>query len=138
MLQPPKVLLLICDEAEKGILQEILSPYAEMTSVCDTREMEEVLNASSYDVLFCAWSLCSGGWNEALEEVRQRHPYLPVIILSRTADERRWLQVLEAGAFDLLAPPYYERAVLSVLEHAVASHDARMWQHAGRLKENVG
>ena len=34
-------------------------------------------------------------------------------------------EVLEAGAFDLLTEPYSERAVLSVVEHAFASRDAR-------------
>ena len=131
MLRIPKVLLLVCDEAEKALLQQFLGPHAELAWACDPQEMAEQLEQAAYDALFCARSLCRGSWQEALEEVRQLHPSLPVIILSRTAVEREWLEVLEAGAFDLLGPPYYERVLISVLEQAVASHEARL----GRASE---
>ena len=35
--------------------------------------------------------------------------------------EREWAEALEAGAFDLLAPPYKKHEVLAVLEQAVES-----------------
>ena len=127
MLRVPEVLLLVCDADERAILQKILGPQAELTCVCTPEEMAEHLEQASYDALFCARSLCMGSWREVLEEVRQFYPHLPVIIVSRTADEQEWLEVLEAGAFDLLGPPYYERVLLSVLERAVVSHEARVW-----------
>ena len=54
-------------------------------------------------------------------EVQHRDPDLPVIVLSRTAGEHEWVAVLEAGAFDLLVPPYRQQALLAVLEQASAS-----------------
>ena len=121
----PEVLLL-CDVDEKAILQKVLEPHAELTCVCSPEEMFEQLERASYDALFCARSLSMGSWREVLEEVRQFYPQLPVIIVSRTADEREWLEILEAGAFDLLTPPYHQRALLYVLAHAMVSHDAHV------------
>ena len=126
MLRVPEVLLLVCDTDERAILQKVLEPHAELTCVCTPQEMAEQLEQASYDALFCARSLSVGSWREVLEGVRQFYPHLPVIIVSRTADEEEWLEVLEAGAFELLSPPYYERVLLSVLEHAVVSHEARV------------
>lgn len=42
-------------------------------------------------------------WREAL--VRLSHLNVPVIFVSSQADERLWVQMLEAGAFDLLQKP---------------------------------
>ena len=123
MLRVPEVLLLMCDADERAILQKVLEPHAELTCVCTPQEMAEQLEQASYDALFCARSLSVGSWREVLEGVRQFDPHLPVIIVSRTANEQEWVEVLEAGAADLLGPPYYERMLLSVLEHAVVSHD---------------
>ena len=119
----PKVLVLMCDADERAILQNALELHTDPTCVCTPQEMSEQLQRASYDALFCARSLFMGIWREVLEEVRQCYPHLPLIIVSRMADEQEWLEVLEAGAFDLLGPPYYERVLLPVLEHAVVSHD---------------
>ena len=127
MLRNPNVLLFVCDPEERTFLQELLRPHAELTWVCDFQQLTERLRQARYDALFCKTPLCTGSWREVIQQVRLQFPNLPVIILSRTAGEREWLDVLEAGAFDLLAPPYLQRSLLSVLEHAVASHEACVW-----------
>ena len=91
-------------------------------------ELGTLLETGQYDALFCDWSFYSGAWNEVLQEVRERYPDLPVIILSRTAAEREWLEVMDAGAFDLLAPPYLEHNLLAALEQVTASRPACSWQ----------
>ncbi len=45
-------------------------------------------------------------WNEALETVRETMPGTAVVFLTRLADEHLWVEMLEAGAFDLLEKPY--------------------------------
>ena len=126
VLRVPKVLVLMCDTDQRAILQKVLEPHADLTCAYTPEEMSEQLERASYDAVFCARSLSMGSWREVLEKVRQFYPHLLVIIVSRTADEKEWLEVLEAGAFDLLSPPYYERVLLSMLEHAMVSHDARV------------
>jgi len=126
VLRVPKVLVLMCDTDQRAILQKVLEPHADLTCAYTPEEMSEQLERASYDAVFCARSLSMGSWREVLEEVRQFYPQLPVIIVSRTADEREWLEILEAGAFDLLTPPYHQRALLYVLAHAMVSHDAHV------------
>ena len=82
------------------------------------------MEKGNYDALLCAWSFHTGTWKDALEEVRKLHSDLPVIILSSSAEEREWLRVLGAGAFDLLVPPFQDRALLAVIEQASASREA--------------
>lgn len=137
VLRVPKVLVLMCDTDQRAILQKVLELHAELSCAYTPEEMSEQLERASYDAVFCARSLSMGSWSEVLEKVPQFYPHLPVIIVSRTADEQEWLEVLEAGAFDLLGPPYYERVLLYVLEHAMVSHDARLTREGESSKVKV-
>lgn len=131
MLKTPNVLLLSTDSAETSQIQKLLSKHASVTPVGDPSELTTALiEKHDYDVLFCAWSFQKGTWMDVLEDMRQCHPELPVIVLSPAPEVREWTEVLEAGAFDLLVPPHEERSVLAVLEHAAASSQALEWRNA--------
>ena len=134
MLPVPKLLLLVCDADEQAILQQTLAHHAELTWVSNPQEMFQQLEQSSFDAVFCTRTLCNGYWREVLEVVREFNPNLPVIILSQTTTAEEWEEVLAAGAFDLLSPPFYEREPLFVVEHAVASYEARLRQNNARLQ----
>ena len=128
MMAYPRVLLLTTDEPEAAQLNALLSEYVTLARAHDLRELGTLLETGQYDALFCDWSFYSVAWDEVLQEVRERYPDLPVIILSRTVAERQWLEVMDAGAFDLLAPPYREHNLLAALQQATASRKARSWQ----------
>ncbi len=123
--EPRKVLLLCGSDPGTALLKEILARHAEVASASDIPSMRSQLAEDGCDLLICDWRFSMGTWRDALEGVRHAHPDLPVLVVCRSAGEREWREVLEAGAFDLLTEPYSERAVLSVVEHAFASRDAR-------------
>ena len=130
----PRVLLCVCDAAQKAGLQQTLAAHAELSWACNPQEIARQLQQKKYDAVFCARALCSGSWSEVVQGVRQQCPELPVIILSQTADEKEWAEVLAAGAFDLLGLPCYDRTLLSVMEHAMASGEARAWHPMASLQ----
>jgi DNA-binding NtrC family response regulator len=82
-----------------------------------------------FDAVLCEREFPEGNWREALQELQARRVASPAIVVSQTsgADEgiEEWADVLEAGAFDLLLAPSREYSVLAMLEHAVASGQAR-------------
>ena len=121
-LQLPKVLFLNSDDADALNLKDVLSQHAIVTCPETLGELTKLLETSRYDALFCAKSFYANG---ALEEVHQHYPELPVIVTSSTGGEQEWMETLNAGAFDLLAPPYHALSVLYVLEHALTSRYAR-------------
>ena len=105
MFSVPRVLLCVCDPGQKASLQRSLAAHAELSWACNSQEIARQLEQGKYDTVFCARALCSGTWIEVMRQVQQICPELPVIILSQTADEREWLEVLAAGGFDLLGLP---------------------------------
>lgn len=129
MLAHPKVLLVSGDDEEMSKWEEILRDYAILKNARSLLELERNLESDEFDALFCGWSFHLGTWHDALQEVQQRCPDLPVIIFCARGGEKEWVQVLEAGAFDLLVAPYQQRMVLPVLEHAVDSYEARRLHH---------
>jgi DNA-binding NtrC family response regulator len=125
MSDQPTVLVISSDEAELSVLVQVLSEHAVLHSVRELGHVEGMLKDVGYDAVFCGWSVHGGTWYEALGQVQLRDPDLPVVVICRTAGEREWIDVLDAGGFDLLVPPFEKFAVLAVLEQAVGSYEVR-------------
>ena len=73
-----------------------------------------VLERHPVPVVICASDLPDGDWKMFLDE-SGRLPYPPrLIVASRMADARLWGEVLNLGAYDLLATPFDPREVIRV------------------------
>jgi len=59
-------------------------------------------------------------WKHLLDRIRAQRLDTQLILTSRTAAEREWLEALQVGAFDLLAKPYLKSEVLRVTSNALA------------------
>ncbi len=125
----PRVLLLVSDKDDKRRLEQNLTPYAELSWASHPEHVSGALHGDTFDVAFCAGRELIRSWREILKSVRDLNPDLPVIILSETAGEREWVDMLDAGAFDLLVSPYSE-TLLPAMEHAIASREARRFHVA--------
>ena len=117
--------LLTDDQVLATALERLLQDHLLLKRFSTIGAFREHQTFRHFDALFCDWSFGTGAWQDALKAIRDDCPHLPVIILSRNAGEREWVSVIEAGAFDLLVPPYRLKAVLAVLEQATASRQAR-------------
>jgi DNA-binding NtrC family response regulator len=118
-MQPyPKVLLLGSDE-DWFALEELLAQHAVVTGVRSVSEALAELAKEDYDVLFCQRNTAT--WRTVLAELRNRRAELPVIVFCHSGGEGEWVEALEAGAFDLLAPPYNHDRIVAALESALAS-----------------
>ena len=77
--------------------------------------------AASFDAFLCDWCYMGGTWRTALDLIRRRAPQLPVIVVCRAGGEQEWVEVLQAGAFDMITAPFSADDVLSALTNAVAA-----------------
>jgi DNA-binding NtrC family response regulator len=128
----PNVILLSASERETAELERILGRHVTLTPVSDPIQLESLLEAGDYDAVFCGWTFPRATWHDVVQDLRELRPDLPVIVLAPAPDVRQWADVLEAGAFDLLIPPYEDRAVLATLEHASVSRTP--WTSESALK----
>ncbi len=119
----PKVVMLGGDPDDFQV-GEMLTGLAAVTRVERIAEAISLLERGDYDVLFCPWQPAEGTWRDVVEELRKRQSEVPVVVFSHCGGEHEWTEVLKAGAFDLLAPPYDRHQVRELLEHAVESRYA--------------
>ena len=119
------VLLLSSNEEATGQLREILAREVELVAAWTSEELFHLLETADYDAFLCDWESLGGGWREVCREVKQFYPGLPIIVVSRCGGEKEWVEVLDAGCFDLVCAPFSARQVLYVVEHAVADYEAQ-------------
>ena len=120
-----RILLLGSNEEPMILLRETLAKHAHVTAAWNIGELFGLLELGPYDVFLCDWEYQRLTWREICREVQQIDPNLPIIVFCRLGGECEWVEVLEAGCFDLACAPYSDRKVLSIIEHAVASQEAR-------------
>ena len=129
MREAPRVLLLGDETSGTGPWRRILSRQSRVVCAEDIPEALSLLAEEAYDAVFCDWRFHCGTWREAVERIGALYPELPVVVVSQSdgiaEGIQEWAAVVEAGALDLLGWPLDEFAARSLLEHAVASGEAR-------------
>lgn len=65
-------------------------------------------------------------WREALEQFRRLRRDSRVIFLSRLADTRLWIDVLEAGGYDLLMKPFRPQEIRCIVRNALSRRAAAL------------
>lgn len=63
------------------------------------------------------------GGLELLETLRQRHVYIPVVMLTGHADVRLAVQAMRLGAMDVLEKPFREEDLLALVRQAFARYE---------------
>ncbi len=93
-----------------------------MTGTVDLHRAATIENAIGLQEIFAARAiLCDADsldWRRALRQLYRLGT--PVIFLARNADERLWLEMLDAGAFDVLSKPYRPEELRWVISCAVS------------------
>jgi len=77
-----------------------------------------MLKQSACDVILCEKDLPDGGWRDLLAGLGLLRDALPVVVMSRAADESMWADVLRDGGFDLLAKPLEDPEICRVIPSA--------------------
>ena len=120
MERMPKVLV-VDGGQECGCLQSNLQELSEVVLVSGLDEAVGKLRTEQFDAVFSAWELADGTWADLMAALREQGVEVPAIVFYHCAGEAEWMKALDAGAFDLLAPPFDKYKLSVVLEHALAS-----------------
>lgn len=95
--------ILIADDhaiVRKGLKQLILEEYpsAQLAGVKDTEELMFKLMEASWDIVICDLNMPGRSGLDALHQIKQAYPSLPVLIMSMYPEDQYALRVLKAGA----------------------------------------
>lgn len=100
--------ILIADDhavVRKGLRQILLEefPTAEIIDVADAEDMIKQVMLSDWDVVVSDLNMPGRSGLDALQQIRNSHPHLPVLILSVHPEEQYAIRVLKAGAAGYLS-----------------------------------
>lgn len=88
------------------------------------RAAAAVLRRQQFAVVICEYDLLPGSWQDVLAMISELPFPSSLIVTSRLADERKWAESLNLGAYDLLAKPFDKDEVYRAVSAAW-----RHWQH---------
>jgi DNA-binding NtrC family response regulator len=109
------VVVISHDDENRAALRRI---FREMGwTFCERRAVAAFRNSLKplwSGVILTESSLPDGDWRDILSFSNSRCPGAQVVVMSRVADEALWAEVLNRGAFDLLAMPPEQPEVVRV------------------------
>jgi DNA-binding NtrC family response regulator len=100
-------------------LSQILGPLpVELDHVADLEHARRKLRQEPYPVILTDADLPDGAWSDILDLAQSVSPSSRVIVTTRFADARLWIDALGRGVFDLLVQPFYPSEVRRILANA--------------------
>jgi DNA-binding NtrC family response regulator len=84
------------------------------------RELSDLLkNPGAAELVFTDSALPDGTFADVLRLANGAGRYMPVIVVSRTVDINLYLDVLDSGAFDFVAPPFQAADLAHIIRSAM-------------------
>lgn len=95
--------MLIADDhaiVRKGLKQLILEEYpsAQLAEVSDAESLMSKITEENWDIVICDLSMPGRSGLDALRQIKQAYPSMPVLIMSMHPEDQYALRVLKAGA----------------------------------------
>jgi DNA-binding NtrC family response regulator len=97
-----------------------------LNRVTTCREALALLQRRGISVVLCERDLPDGTWKSLLEATAELPNPPRLIVASRAADDRLWMEVLRAGGYDLLPVPFEAAEVFRVVSLAAQSWHRRL------------
>jgi DNA-binding NtrC family response regulator len=83
--------------------------------------VRKLSGANCYDLLLVDAELPDGSWRNLLLFVQNSGMTSEMIVCSRLADQQLWAEVIQCGAYDLIAEPYERQEVSRIVGSALQS-----------------
>ncbi|MCU1300208.1 MAG: two component, sigma54 specific, transcriptional regulator, Fis family [Candidatus Sulfotelmatobacter sp.] len=81
-------------------------------------EVRNILGRRPIHVVFCEDNLPEGGFREILRLVKANRPEVQVVLSSMLGDVDEYIEAMNLGAFDFVAPPYRRPEIVTVVDSA--------------------
>jgi DNA-binding NtrC family response regulator len=114
-----QVLVVGSDVGNRTALVQILEECGlEPVTASNVEETGNILARRPTHVVFCEDTLSDGGFREILRLVKATRPESQVVVASKLGDVDEYIEAMNLGAFDFIAPPYRDADVISVIDSA--------------------
>jgi len=73
------------------------------------------------EVVFCEDTLPDGSYRDVLASVKSLVPGVPVVVCSLLGEMPNYLEAMNLGAFDFIAPPYHPPEVEAIINATIGA-----------------
>jgi DNA-binding NtrC family response regulator len=113
----PVVLAVTPDPNDPKILESTLQNWSVRRARTCTEALA-FLKRSECNVVVCEKELPDGGWHDLIAGMSRLKSSPPVVVMSGSADESMWAEVLRNGGFDLISKPLESRELKRIMPSA--------------------
>jgi DNA-binding NtrC family response regulator len=111
-----QILVACSDPARRCALVETLAQFGlEPVIAADMSEVRAVFSQHPLHLVICEDGLPEGGFREVLRLAIAVGSEVPVVVCSSLGEMDQYVEAMELGAFDFIAPPYRRREVEFIL-----------------------
>lgn len=123
---PIRILIADDDDGDRRQLRRLVRTFdttCEIEEALDLREAEEACAASSFDCAIIDYRMPGGDGLKGIVALRERHPHLPIIMVTGQGDELIASEAIKLGAADYvpkaqLAPGYLAHVLKNAMRKA--------------------
>lgn len=121
-----KILLVMPPQRRQKLANFLSHNGLDVLSVGGTEEaMQMLAQRDHYDLVFADADLEDGSWRDLIPVAMFSEIPCEMIVCSRIGEEHLWAEVLQSGAYDLIAEPYENPETLRIIHSALDNHYMR-------------
>ena len=130
--EPAVLIISSFEEDHIGFSQILGDCHCEAHAVRTCQQGLTILRERAVSIVICERDLPDGTWKDILQalDTLSDRPYL--IVTSRLADDHLWVEVLNLGAYDVLAKPLDHKEVARVIGLALENR-SRLQDHRAQV-----
>ena len=131
---PYKVLLVMSPPRRSRLLPFLEGEDLVMDWVVGFQDaVQKLREVNLYDLLLVNAELADGSWRNLLLFVQNSGLSCEMIICSRLADQQLWAEVIQCGAYDLIAEPFEGHEIMRIIHSAMEGRYMKRFTRSAAL-----
>lgn len=111
----PRVLVVSPFREDRQFLHSVFETMHWMVcEVSTSHEVQDHLRRDRPGIVICEWDLPDGSWREILSLIEPLPDPPALLVATSIFEDSRWAEVLNLGAYDMLAKPFDRNEVIRV------------------------
>jgi DNA-binding NtrC family response regulator len=125
----------LCEEEGRSLTSLLRGSNWTVKETQTCREALDLSREGSIPVVLCAPRMPDGNWNMLADGMHELETPPAVVVTSRLADDRLWVEVLNLGGYDVLLTPFDRNELFRVLFLAWMASRREAERTPSRLKK---
>lgn len=119
-----KILVIDDDRDMCLLLKRFLTKHGfEVFEANTAKKATELLETTEFDLVLCDFRLDNTDGKTMLIKIKEKYPYLPVIIITGYSDIKIAVEVMKLGAYDYITKPLFPDEIILTIRKALEKND---------------